>query len=165
MTEHANAPEDLDELVAYLDGELGHDSSQRIEKRMAQDAAFRLRVQELQRAWDLLDLLPRAQAGENFARTTVEMVALQAEQAVHQQVDRKKRRRTLEWVLGGSAVLASMAAGFLITASTLNAPDRQFLSDLPIIERVDQYQWIDSIEFLRMLDEQAVFPEEASDAS
>jgi anti-sigma factor RsiW len=164
MSGNGNSPEEMDDLVAYLDGELDHDSTQRIERRMGQDPMFRQRLQQMQRAWDLLDVLPRAQAGESFARTTVEIVALRASQEVQQQVEHKQRQNVLAWVLGGAVIAVSAAASFVATSSYLGGPEKQFLIDLPVIERVDEYQWIDSIEFLKMLDEQDVFPEEASDA-
>ena len=67
-------------------------------------------------------------------------------------------------VLGGAVIAASAAASFVAMSSYLSGPEKQFLIDLPVIERVDEYQWIDSLEFLKMLDEQDVFPGEASDA-
>ena len=107
MSGNGNSPEELDDLVAYLDGELDHDSTQRIERRMGQDLAFRQRLQQMRRAWDLLDVLPRAQAGESFARTTVEIVALRASQEVQQQVESKQRRNVLTWVLSAAVIAAS----------------------------------------------------------
>ena len=44
MSGNGNSPEEMDDLVAYLDGELDHDSTQRIERRMGQDLAFRQRL-------------------------------------------------------------------------------------------------------------------------
>ena len=85
-------------------------------------------------------------------------------QEVQQQVESKQRRNVLTWVLGGAVIAASSAASFVAMSSYLSGPEKQFLIDLPVIERVDEYQWIDSLEFLKMLDEQDVFPEEASDA-
>ena len=39
------------QIVAYLDGELDSATNAEIEKRLADDAEFALRLQQLQRAW------------------------------------------------------------------------------------------------------------------
>ena len=68
-----------EKLVAYLDGELDAESSQQVERRLAEDPGYRHELKQMQRAWDLLDELPRAEVSETFTQTTVEMVALSAE--------------------------------------------------------------------------------------
>ena len=49
-----------EELTSYLDGELDPQQVRRIEERLARDADYRAELQRMQRAWDLLDRLPRA---------------------------------------------------------------------------------------------------------
>ena len=46
-----------EELVAYLDGELSPEAVQRVEHRLASDPEFRERLNSLQRAWSMLDIL------------------------------------------------------------------------------------------------------------
>ena len=48
-----------EQLVAYLDGELDAESSLQVERRLAEDAEFRRELRQLQRAWDMLDELPK----------------------------------------------------------------------------------------------------------
>ena len=67
------------QIVAYLDGELDSAMNAEIEKRLADDAEFALRLQQLQRAWELLDELPRAKSNIDFTRSTVELIAVSAE--------------------------------------------------------------------------------------
>ena len=67
-----------EELVAYLDGELDASGAARIERRLADDAAYRARLAQLERAWDMLDTLQRSEANDDFARSTVEMIAIKA---------------------------------------------------------------------------------------
>ena len=79
MTNHESAqPEIDDELTAYLDGELDAASVRRVEERLARDTAYRGQLQKLERTWDLLDRLPRADVGEKFTKSTLEMVAVAA---------------------------------------------------------------------------------------
>jgi hypothetical protein len=53
-------------------------------------------------------------------------------------------------------------AGFVIAKYVLEASDRAFLRDLPIIERVDVYEHIDDLEFLQELADEGLFNEELS---
>ena len=69
---------DTDELVAYLDGELSADECRRVERRLASDAEYRRRLTELEQAWTALEALPSTVVDEDFARTTIEMVAVAA---------------------------------------------------------------------------------------
>ena len=47
----------MQELVAYLDGELDAETSTRVEQRLTEDDDYRTQLQQLQRTWDLLDEL------------------------------------------------------------------------------------------------------------
>ncbi len=158
----ANAVQE--ELVAYLDGELDPQAAARVEDRLANDAEYRRRLSELDQAWDLLDYLPPTQVEESFARSTVAMVALAAEKDVLGLKTRSSQRRTLTRVLGGCAVAVALAAGYLLTGYVASQPNRQLVRDLPVIENVDLYHHVDSVDFLRELDEQGLFAEEVEDA-
>ena len=74
---HAGTADELpsieEQLVAYLDGELDDESSRSLEQRLATDSTLRLQLGRLERTWDLLDQLGRAEVGETFTRTTIEM--------------------------------------------------------------------------------------------
>ncbi len=73
-----------EELVAYLDGELESQAAQRLETMLATDERARQRLSQLAVSWDLLDQLPRATVDDLFTRTTVEMVAVAAEDEIAQ---------------------------------------------------------------------------------
>ena len=154
-----------EELVAYLDGELDDPSSRRIEQLLAADPKVRGTLQGLDRTWHLLDELDRASPDEGFTRTTLEMVAVAAEGDVSMQQTEVPRRRRRRWLIGGCALLAAAAAGFLAVAPLRPDPNRRLLEDLPILENLDQYRQADSIQFLRLLDREGLFSEEASHGS
>ncbi|WP_425613838.1 hypothetical protein NA78x_003682 [Anatilimnocola sp. NA78] len=153
-----------DELVAYLDGELESSEQARIERRLADDAAFRQKLAQLQKAWDLLDILQKAEPDASFTRSTVEMVALQQDQEADQLQVAAQRRRAAWWAGGGLAIALSAVAGFFLVRHQLQAPEREFLQDWPVIERVDQYRHVESVEFLERLRQEGLFAGEGEDA-
>lgn len=149
-----------EQLVAYLDGELDANNRSRVEQRLAADAEFRTRLRMLQRTWDALDVLGRADANEAFTRTTVEFVAVKTAQDVQHEKQRQVRKRLWTWVAWTACGLASATAGFVVLTQILSRPDRQLVRDLPVIERVDEYRNADSLEFLKALDESGLFAAE-----
>lgn len=153
-----------EELVAYLDGELPDAERARIEKRLAGDADCQRKMAQLQKAWDLLDLLQKSEPDAEFTRSTIEMVAVQQEQEAEQLQSSAQRSKTLWFVGGGLAIALSLAAGFLLARYQLEAPERQLLQDLPVIERVDQLRHADSVEFLERLRQEGLFAGEGDDA-
>src|SRR6187399_1624604 len=97
MADQPSAQHELEEeLTAYLDGELDAAGVRRVEERLARDAAYHGQLQKLERTWGLLDRLPRASVGEDFTKTTLEMVAVSAAAdaaAVQSNVPRVRRRQ------------------------------------------------------------------------
>jgi anti-sigma factor RsiW len=150
-------------LVAYLDGELSADEQVRVERRLADDPAFRARLAQLQRAWDLLDALERTEADDDFARSTVEMVAVKAADDVQAARKRSQMRQAWLYALGGSAVTASLFAGYLLVSRWLDQPNRELVRDLPVIERIDEYRTAESVDFLRELHKEGLFAREVDD--
>lgn len=148
-----------EDLAAYLDGELDAESRRRVEKQLSMSDELRNRLKEYQQTWDLLDDLPRASVDGSFTRTTVEMVAVRAEDEVVQTQQSKRRRRVLLWCLGIAGMMVSGAAGYLVSHRQLSAPNEQIVEELPIIEHLDAYQNAGTIEFLRQLDEHNLFQE------
>src|SRR5262245_4863361 len=123
ITEKDNFESDEDDdLVAYLDGELPADLTRRIENRLAGDSDYRDQLRELDQAWEALDALPRTNAGENFARTTIAMVVKEAENDLAKRTaDASKigRLRRLRWA---AVCLVAVAASF--TAASVFMPNR-----------------------------------------
>ncbi|WDQ15728.1 anti-sigma factor family protein [Rhodopirellula sp. P2] len=65
---------DDEQLVAYLDGELSGKERAELEDRLVSEESLRLRLQGLQRGWDMLDVLPTPVVDEHSVQTTLEMV-------------------------------------------------------------------------------------------
>ena len=144
------------EMVAYLDGELDVQQVADVEKRLSEDPEYRVRLQQLQQAWDLLDELPRSKGDEQFTRSTVEIVVVKARE--------EAERRTWLPRLGGLLLVMGVSlAGYLFSWQLANRDNRQLIQDLPVIEKMSQYKEAESLEFLRMLVKEGVFETEGKD--
>ena len=144
------------QLTGYLDGELDAAEAQKIERRLSEDPRFLKRMQELQKTWDVLDVLPRAHATESFTKSTLELLIDDTELE-----NRKRNLQPWTWPLrvaamtGASALILTIS--FYVSKYYQQQPVDQLVSDLPIIEKLDQYEVIDSIEFLDLLQKEGVF--------
>jgi hypothetical protein len=158
------APEPAaEELVAYLDGELSPDECRQVEERLASDADFRADLHGLDQAWEALDALPATAPGDDFARTTIEMVAMAAKQEQKQrtaEVAASTRKRRRLWVTtGGLAVVAS----FLLARWLLPDSNAQLLGDLPVLTRLNLLAQIQDVDFLRRLSQEVSVEKLAAD--
>lgn len=156
----ADSPAIESELVAYLDGELPPALAEAVEKRLARDPDYRRRLHDLQRAWDLLDVLPRTEPSAAFTSSTLEMVAVHAESAAATADRHRTRRRWFVAAVASGGVLASSLLGWTLGNRLWPSPDEPLLRDLPVVERVDEYLLAEDIEFLRLLDQAGLFREE-----
>jgi len=157
LAESDTADHDSQQLVAYLDGELEATASQEIERRLADDPEYRLRLQQLQQAWDLLDELPRVNSDESFTQSTVEFVALTAQQDLEetQQWFRFGDSKTI-W---GRALITILAVVVGVFAGDwyFGQEHRQLLKDLEVISEFDQYRLTEDLQFLKDLEKSGVF--------
>ena len=156
--------EAYEQLVAYLDGELDAETSKQVERRLAENVAYRRELQQLQRAWDMLDELPRAEVSESFTQTTVEMVALSAAQELTEVKGQGRRHERVLWGAVGAGVVLAALASYLVVSAYFARPNAELLRDLPVIENMDLYEVADSVEFLRQLEKSGLFAEEPDDA-
>jgi anti-sigma factor RsiW len=153
-----------EELVAYLDGELDADEAAQIEGRLATDPNLRGRLQQLQRAWDMLDELPQQDVQERFTRTTMAMVVTEATDGNRQATAKWRVGRLLIGVMTIATCVVAMVVSYKVVDGILEAPNRRLRSDLPVIRDLDAFRNADSIDFLRRLAKEGLFAEEAEDA-
>ena len=116
-------------------------------------------LQRLERAWVLLDRLPRATVNDAFTKTTIEMVAVEASaeaDAVKTALPRRQRRQQL---MGMSGVLAAALVGFVVGHWLWPSPNQELLDDLPVLQNFELFYQVDNIDFLRMLQSQDLFAE------
>jgi hypothetical protein len=159
-----SAAESIDEeIVAYLDGELDADAEARVVRRLTHDAAYRAPLGQRHQAWDLVVNIRASEADEDFVQSTVAMVAVQAEDQARTMRLKTVRRRNFAWAAVAAVALASLAGGFAYMRYKLTEPDRNFVRDMPVIEHVDDYRYIDDIDFLKQLAREDLFPAEVDD--
>lgn len=151
-------------LVSYLDGELQGAERAELERQLDQDAGLRSRLQAMQRAWDLLDNLDVVEGSEKFARTTVELVALKTSEDLTKAPAGALRPWRKYTTITAVAVLAAITAYASIRYFS-TSEDRKLLQDLPVLEKLDEYQSIPSYDFLKRLEKENIFAEEANHAS
>ena len=151
---HDESSTSADDLVAYLDGELDEAASRRIEERLAGDAVYRRQLASLERAWDCLDDLPQATVDESFTRSTIEMVAQVAAEDIEQEQAAIPARRRTGTMLALAAGVAAILVGFFATAALWPDSDAALVGNLPVIENLDVYRQVETIDYLRALSRQ-----------
>lgn len=153
------------QLVAYLDGELSDDDRIAVEARLADDYDYRQRLQRLERAWDMLDTLPRVEASESFVHTTVEMISVAASQELETIQDQQQSRKWRVLAITIAASLVAAVAGFGWVSYSASSENQQLLTELPLIENMDKYQKVDEVEFLEQLRNEGLFVSEVDDGA
>jgi hypothetical protein len=166
VTQGSSQPEkqssDIEELTAYLDGELGPEALQHVEQRLVADPAYLAEMQSLQRTWDLLDEVPSTEPGVSFTQTTMEMVVGEATQNA-----RKRQQRSWVWPMR-IAVLVTVpiilfATAFALTRSFQTETDRLLVQDLSVIENYPKYLVVENnIEFLNQLVRRGLFSDSSA---
>ncbi len=153
-------PSELDQqLVAYLDGELDDEDRRAIENQLMEDADCKRRLRMLQQSFDLLDELPQTSAGPDFARTTVEFIAVSASQEM-QILERRKPWRVSATFLGLLvATVSSFALGAFITHERWSETQNDRWQDLAVAEHLRSYSQIKSEAELRFIEALASDPQ------
>jgi anti-sigma factor RsiW len=146
-------------LVAYLDGELPEPQAKEIDQVLAKSPTVRHDVEMLSRTWDLLEQLPRLAGSTVFAADTL-AVAKAAEEPKSliprewiEKVPKEGLRRgaiIATWVI---SLAVAAVLGFAITNKLIPDESQDLLQNLPVIEKLDMYSNVGSVEFLRELDQ------------
>ena len=163
--------QEKEELVAYLDGELPDEVASRVEKSLVDDANVRRDVEQLTKTFDLLDLLPTSQASDGFAEKTLTAIRTQPDAPRTEAADEDSTseltrpnysRRAIVWGIRVAAFIGLMIAatsGFNSAFKQNSEPIDELLTELPVIQRLDEYQEIGDVEFLKALSESGLFDE------
>lgn len=147
-------PEERANLIAYLDGELDQNETELLKSRIGRSAVVQRELQSLQKSWQVLEVLELGSATPSLGlriRSLVEAVSSRDQLAVQAPSTLVDRALRLLVVVVLSAVM--FIAGWM--AARWFWPDRSaaLARDLSIAEHLDAYRAVDSLEFLRQLDE------------
>ena len=162
MTDEPNMASE-EQLISYLDGELPPEQAHQLETVLADDPEMQRRLQQHQRAWDLLDALPQTDVNNDFTRSTVEMVALSVSAENEQKKEAIRHRDRIGWWIVIEVLVVAALLGFIGVRIMVTAPNRQLVEDLRVLEDLDAYRNAEAIEFLRALDREGLFGEESYD--
>jgi anti-sigma factor RsiW len=148
--------EERSNLVAYLDGELNDAEARSIATKLTQSLTARREVDALQKTWELLDLLPRPKASEDFTTRTLTLASQALEGRIASTANEVARRVGigLAWAVA-SALL--FVLGYFLTLRVWPNPTDRLARDLSIAESLDEYRDVGSFEFLQDLDESTEF--------
>ncbi len=151
-------PDERADLVAYVDGELPETHSRMMATKLTHSATARREVEMLQKTWEMLDHLPRPQAGEQFSEKTISHIRRLElkEHAWEPAVAAWSARlaRVMVYILLGAI---SAGAGFAVTQSVWPDPTKRLVQDLTLAEHLDEYLEVGSFEFLKELAESNEF--------
>lgn len=150
---------DVAELTAYLDGELEPTQVFRVESRLNEDAEYLAQMQGLQKTWDLLDHLPNESSGNDFVRTTMELVVADAVK------QRQARVRPWGRLWKGIAFLLIPFCFLTISYAANRAwqmqPHQKLKDNFDLILNLEKYQRVDSnLDFLVRLNDLELFSDE-----
>ncbi len=150
-------------LVAYLDGELDEQTAEQVQRGLETDPDLRLRLESLSGSWAMLDELQEPQVKTDFTESTLEVVALGAHSDIDQSRPSGPLQRLGRYLTVAAGLFAACFLGFICVAMFRPDPNRQLLEDLPVVQRLDEYRQIDSVEFLQELRKSELFSEDPSD--
>jgi len=144
--------EDRDNLTAYLDGELDENVTRRIESILTSSSAARNDVELLARTYDLLDLLPRPVGSQDFAEKTVATARLESvRKPALEGAWLKRVQQAIPLLMWSFAFLLAACCGYLVTNQWVPRQDDLLLKDLPLIQNLDLYHEVGSVQFLEEL--------------
>ncbi|GAA4463409.1 hypothetical protein [Novipirellula rosea] len=152
LTDDAPLDPDDELLVAYVDGELDHDSRTQLESRLLDDAELRRRLQSLQQGWDYLDDFPALTPCEKLVESTLELVVSDIVKPTAESSASRVFVNRFRWPLitAGLCVLGILAAAATIYGVRSFHYQSQ-LEDLAIAENIDAYYYGRDLQLMRDL--------------
>lgn len=184
MADTKPEPDDADtqdsateELIAYLDGELDPKAAEAVATRLTLDPNLRAEADALQRAWDILDVLPRPQPSAAFASRTMSQVvpvpgggsgtqflAPSGPVTATMPAVPSQRAGAGFWLAAGLVILLAGAGGYVghravappLKPVAIDPP----LEDVPLMKNLRLYRYADDMDYLKRLDSPELFGDE-----
>lgn len=156
-----------EELVSYLDGELDPTTAESMKTRLSLDPKLRAEADGLQRAWDILDILPRPQPSNAFlTRTVTHAIPTMAPPAPATMpavpAVPPKSKQFAFWLTSTVLVLVAGAAGYFGRAIYVKPeqPYQQISRDAALLHNLRLYRGVDDLEYAQSLDDPDLFGSE-----
>lgn len=161
--------QELEKLVAYLDGEVTEQEAIEVEQSLSTDEATRTHVDGLERTWELLDKLPITKASQEFTDktlSTIKTVQLEALAEAEQNrsgflssKSKQQLRRAAIAAAWTAGLACSVMVGYLLTNQWVPDEADPLLEEFSFIENLDTYSEVQSLEFLEELKKSGTFDE------
>ena len=182
MAETRPHPDDADppdgateELVAYLDGELEPKAAEAMATKLSLDPRLRAEADALQRAWDILDVLPRPQPSAAFTTRTVSQVipvpspsgtqvlAAPGSAAHAMPALPAPRPGAGFWLVSVALILSAGVGGYLGHRALVPPPQPASppLEDVTLMKNLRLYRNADDLEYVKKLDSPDLFGEDS----
>lgn len=167
-----------EELVAFLDGELDPKAAESLKTKLTLDPKLRAEADALQRAWEILDVLPRPLPSPAFASRTMSQVIPAAAAPSGTQVlpyaggpapnvaaFPAARPGPGFWLGSAALILAAAVGGYFGHKALAPAPKAVSpeppLEDLTLMKNLRLYRNIDDMDYLKKLDAPEMFGDES----
>ncbi len=155
--------QDQADLIAYLDGELDSADVERIERLLVTSPEARRAADAYTRTLDLLDSLPHPSVSREFTARTLSALDVRCGSGVRRNPRWRRSLRMGAALLAWLGVLAAACSlGFVAAYQWTPDETEALIRDLPVIENLDRYSDVGSIEYLRKLQESRLFDESDS---
>lgn len=139
-------------LVAYLDGELDESHSGEVEQLLSHSEVARHDVEMLSRTFDMLDLLPKEKAEEDFTQRTLTVIKTTEQvKPLTEQSWFIWGRRTILGLFWGIGLVAALFVGFHATYRWWPNDSQVLIDDLDFLENLHLYEEIESEDTLKQL--------------
>ncbi|HKB01196.1 MAG TPA: hypothetical protein VKD90_03205 [Gemmataceae bacterium] len=158
-----------EELVAYLDGELDPKATEAMATKLSLDPNLRAEADALQRAWDILDVLPRPQPSAAFTTRTVSQAipaGLSGTQLLPPSSQTipaplPSRAGAGFWLGSIALVLLAGVGGYFGHRALAPKPAEPPLEDVTLMKNLRLYRHVDDVDYLNKLDSPELFGDES----
>ena len=150
---------EMENLVAYLDGELDAQNVRQMEDRLAVESDLREKMTSLEQTWNMLNELETVSADKELVRSTMEVVTLTIEKDLSEDEKQFEKRKWLDRLILLATIFLFGIIGYQLAALVGIQRNQQFAKDIPIILNISKYKEIGNFDFLQALSEKRVFDE------
>jgi anti-sigma factor RsiW len=142
-----------EELLAYLDGELGENQAARVRKHLDLCPACKLQSSQLEAAGTVLDAIPEIEPAQDFtARTLKRAMNTQVEPAV----SRLRLIRRLAPVAAAAAVLIALTLWLVVPSGPISIEDlspveKEIVQNMEVLENLEILENLEVLSDLELL--------------
>lgn len=150
----------MEQLVAYLDGELNDEQTAAIEEQLRKDPKLRQMADDLDRTWGILDALEPVGASEEFSRQTMKTVAATGSELKQgapgtfvRILSSMMSKQAVAWFgIGVLGTLCGLGVAELRGPSAESLQAEQLLRQFDVLQRYPEYSIVPSVDLLQQLD-------------